>query len=81
MEIVNLYMVKEFLPALPETWVRCESVGCVRDFSVLVGLRSSANHTVNFIDENLHAAEHFRALLQARGLILMLSQRVEQVSQ
>ncbi len=61
--------------------MRCKSVEPGRDFSVRVGLPSSENHAVNFIEEDLHAAEYFRSLLQARGLILMLRQRVEQMSQ
>ena len=60
--------------------MRCKSVEPGRDFRVLVGLPSE-NHAVNFIEEDLHAAEHFRSLLQARGLILMLRQRIEQMSQ
>jgi hypothetical protein len=64
-----------------ESWVRCESVGPGRDFSVLAGLPGSETQAVNFIDEDLHAAEYFRSLLQARGLILMLRQHVEQMRQ
>ena len=80
MQIVNLYMVEEFLPAMRKVG-RDVSVGPGRDFSVLFGLPSSEAQAVNFIDEDLHAAEHFRSLLQARGLILMLRQRVEQMCQ